>query len=111
MQSMSIDPAAADIGAQVADNASQGLQAGATASTPLTSLLPAGADEVSAQAVAAFTAEAAQLLALNQAAQEELRRAGEAFADIARMYTDVDTTAATSLTGVGLLPGFRMAAG
>ncbi|KZS64719.1 PE family protein [Mycobacterium ostraviense] len=111
MQSMSIDPAAADIGAQVADNASQGLQAGATASTPLTSLLPAGADEVSAQAVAAFTAEAASLLALNQAAQEELRRAGEAFADIARMYTDADAAAATSLTGVGLLPGFRMAAG
>lgn len=108
MQSMSIDPAAADIGAQVADNACQGLQAGATASTSLMSLLPAGADEVSAQAVTAFTAEAAQLLALNQAAQEELRRAGEAFREVARVYSDMDGAAADSLFGVGLPPGIRV---
>lgn len=77
MQSMSFDPAVADIGSQVVNNAFQGLQAGAVAWVSLSSLLPAGAEEVSAWAVTAFTTAATGLLALNQAAQEELRKAGE----------------------------------
>lgn len=76
MQSMSFDPAVADIGSQVVNNAFQGLQAGAVAWVSLSSLLPAGAEEVSAWAVTAFTTAATGLLALNQAAQEELRKAG-----------------------------------
>ncbi|KAA1249205.1 PE family protein [Mycobacterium simiae] len=107
MQPMSIDPAAADVGRQVADNAFQGLAAGAIAATSLMSLVPAGAEEVSAQAVAAFTAEAAQLLALNQAAQEELQQAGKAFSEIARMYSDMDGAAADSFFGVGSPPSIR----
>jgi hypothetical protein len=103
------DSAAGDIGSQIADAAFQGLQGVATAATMLTSLMPAGAEEVSAQAVAAFATEAAQLLALNQAAQEELMRAGQAVAEIARMYSEADATAAGSLVGVGLLWGDRLA--
>lgn len=46
MQSMSFDPAVADIGSQVVNNAFQGLQAGAVAWVSLSSLLPAGAGGV-----------------------------------------------------------------
>jgi uncharacterized protein YukE len=105
MQSMTLDSAAADIGSQITDNAAQGLQAGATASNALTALLPAGAEEVSAQAAMAFSAEAAQMVALNKAAQEELARAGSAIAEIARMYSEADASAAGSLTRVGFLSG------
>ncbi|OSC41403.1 PE family protein [Mycobacterium decipiens] len=100
MQSMSFDPAAADIGSQVVDSAFQGIQAAATASTSLTALSPAGAEEVSAYAAAAFGTAATQMLAMNQAAQEELRRAGEVFTAIARMYSDADTGVARALLGV-----------
>lgn len=107
LRSMTIDPEAANIGSRIADNAAQGIQSGVTASTALTSLLPAGAEEVSAQAVLAFTTEAAHLLALNKAAQEELLRAGSAITAIAQKYADVDATAAGALLGVG----FHRAAG
>jgi PE family len=94
MQSMTFDPSAADIGPQVVDNAAQGLQAGAAAATSFTELVPAGADDVSLRAVTTFAEEAAQLLALNQAAQQELMRVGEAFTRIARMYEETDVLAA-----------------
>lgn len=55
---MSHDPIAADIGTQVSDNALHGVTAGSTALTSVTGLVPAGADEVSAQAATAFTSEA-----------------------------------------------------
>lgn len=42
MQSMSFDPAVADIGSQVVNNAFQGLQAGAVAWVSLSSLCPPG---------------------------------------------------------------------
>ena len=109
MQSLSFDAAVGDIGAQIADTASQGLQGVATTASMLTSMMPAGAEEVSAQAVMAFATDAAQLLALNQAAQEELMRAGQAVAEIARMYSEADASAAGNLVGVGLLWGDRMA--
>ncbi|MCV7198787.1 PE family protein [Mycobacterium angelicum] len=102
MQPMTIGSAAADIGSQISDNAFQGLQAAATASTSLTSLLPAGGEEVSAQAAMSFAADGARMIALNQAAQEELARAGAALIDIARMYADVDAHAAGLLLGAAL---------
>ena len=93
MQSMSFDPVVGDIASQLVDNANLGVQAG-TAAAPLTSLVPAGGEEVSMQAALAFAEDAAQMLALNQAAQLELARAGEALAEIARLYTEVDNAAA-----------------
>ena len=84
MESMSHDPAAGAIGLQLVDIATRGLASGATASAAVTALVPAGAEEVSAQA-AAFAAEGAAALALHTAAQEEIARAGVALTDIARM--------------------------
>ena len=109
MQSMSFDPAAANIGSQVVRGAMQGLQAGVTASPSVTALPPAGADEVSAQAAMAFAAEAAGMLGLNTAAQEELMRTGTAFIDIGRMYSEADAAAAGGLLDVRPVFGYRLA--
>ncbi|UXA07003.1 PE domain-containing protein [Mycobacterium sp. SMC-2] len=100
MQALSFDPAAAGIGSDVVRGAMQGLQAGVTASPSTTALVPAGADEVSAQAALAFAAEATAFLALNTAAQEELVRTGTAVLDITRMYSEVDAAAAGSVLGL-----------
>ncbi|CKO11860.1 PPE family protein [Mycobacterium tuberculosis] len=77
MEKMSHDPIAADIGTQVSDNALHGVTAGSTALTSVTGLVPAGADEVSAQAATAFTSEGIQLLASNASAQDQLHRAAK----------------------------------
>lgn len=92
MEKMSHDPIAADIGTQVSDNALHGVTAGSTALTSVTGLVPAGADEVSAQA--AITSEGIQLLASNASAQDQLHRAGEAVQDVARTYSQIDDGAA-----------------
>ncbi|WP_176358142.1 PE family protein [Mycobacterium persicum] len=98
MDTMSHDPSAGDIGSQLVDIGSQGISAGSTAAmTVLTGLIPAGAEEVSAQAVMAFAQEAASMLASNVAAQEELMRTGSALTNIARMYGDADDSAADAL--------------
>lgn len=97
MESMSLDPAAGDIGAQLVDIAMQGLDSGASALMSLTSLIPAGAEEVSLQAAMAFSAEGAQVLASHTAAQQELMQTGQALMNIAKMYSQVDDTAATTL--------------
>ncbi|VBA39378.1 PE family immunomodulator PE35 [Mycobacterium attenuatum] len=98
MDTMSHDPSAGDIGSQLVDLGSQGVSAGGTAAmTVLTGLIPAGAEEVSAQAVMAFAQEAASMLASNTAAQEELMRTGTALTSIARMYGDADDSAADVL--------------
>jgi PE family len=97
MTSMSHNPAAAVIGTQLIEIATRALAAGATAAPSVTGLVPAGAEEVSAQAATAFSAEAASMLALQRAAQEELIRTGAALIDIARMYAQVDETAAGTL--------------
>jgi hypothetical protein len=98
MDSMSHDPAAGDIGSQLVDIGSQGISAGSTAAmSVLTGLIPAGAEEVSMQAVMSFAQEAATMLAQNAAAQEELMRAGSALTDIARMYGESDDSAAGAL--------------
>jgi hypothetical protein len=70
-----------------------------TVSTSVTGLAPAGADEVSAQAATAFSTAAAQMLALNNAAQGELMRTGAAFTDIARRYAETDAAWAGRLAG------------
>ncbi|WP_289624833.1 MULTISPECIES: PE family protein [Mycobacterium] len=98
MDSMSHNPAAGDIGSQLVDIGSQGISAGTTAAASvLSGLIPAGGEEVSAQAVLAFAQEAATMLAANSAAQEELMRTGSALTDIARMYGESDDTAAGAL--------------
>jgi hypothetical protein len=98
MDSMSHDPAAGDIGSQLVDIGSQGINAGSTAAmSVLSGLIPAGGEEVSMQAAMAFAQEAATMLASNTAAQEELMRTGSALSDIARMYGDSDETAAGAL--------------
>ena len=101
MEPLSYDPAAGAIGLQVVEIATRGLASGAAASGPVTALVPAGADAVSMQAVAAFAAEGAAMLALNTAAQEEVARTGAAFADIARMYAEVDGETAGTLHSAG----------
>lgn len=102
MDAMSHNPAAGDIGSQLVDMSSQGLSAGVTAAmSVLTGLIPAGGEEVSAQAALAFAQEAATMLAANAAAQEELMRTGTALTDIARMYGDADENAAGALTFSG----------
>lgn len=97
MQPMSFDPAVAAVGSQVLDTAAQGIQAGQQVSTGLTALTPAGADEVSLYAVEFFATEANQMLAMNQAAHEELMRAGETLAKIARMYSQADMAASNAI--------------
>ncbi|WP_240316411.1 PE family protein [Mycobacterium persicum] len=97
MQPMSFDPVVADIGSQMADLGIRSLQAAAAAASSVTGLAPAGADEVSAQAAAGFCTQAASILALNQAAQEELMRTGAAFRQVAQSYTEVDEAAAESV--------------
>jgi PE family len=102
MDSMSHDPAAGDIGSQLVDIGSQGVNAGSTAAmSVLSGLIPAGGEEVSMQAAMAFAQEAATMLASNTAAQEELMRTGSALSDIARMYGESDETAANALTFSG----------
>jgi hypothetical protein len=95
---MSHDPAAGDIGSQLVDIGSQGINAGSTAAmSVLSGLIPAGGEEVSMQAAMAFAQEAATMLASNAAAQEELMRTGSALSDIARMYGESDDNAAGAL--------------
>lgn len=90
MQPMTHNPGAIGIGAQVVANGTRGLAAGTTASAAVTALVPAGADEVSAQAALAFAAEGVETLAMNTFAQEELARMGAAVMEIAGVYTAVD---------------------
>lgn len=97
MQPMSFEPAAEGIGAQVIANATQGLATGTTASAVVTGLMPAGVDEVSAQAALAFASDGVEAMAVHSFAQEELARAGAAYVEIAGMYTAVDGATAAEL--------------
>lgn len=97
MQPMSHNPVAVGIGSQVIANGTRGLAAGTTATAEVTALVPAGADEVSAQAAAAFAAEGVETLAMNTFAQEELTRAGAAYMEIAGIYAAVDGANAANL--------------
>lgn len=97
MESMSHDPAAGDIGSQLVDIAGQGLSSGASALPSLTSVIPAGSEEVSMQAALAFVQDATQMLASNSSAQQELMQTGMALMNISRTYSQVDDTAADTL--------------
>lgn len=90
MQSMSHDAAAIGIGARVTANGIRGLATGTAATAAVSALAPAGADEVSAMATAAFAAEAAQTIGINALAQEEIARLGAAVVEIAGAYQTVD---------------------
>jgi hypothetical protein len=111
MESMSHDPAAGDIGSQLVDMAMQGLDSGSAVMMQLTSLIPAGAEEVSMQAAMSFVQEAAQMLASNTAAQQELMSAGMSLIDIAQNYGNVDSQGAESLVLGGPLSGRSLAGG
>lgn len=97
MQNMSFDPVVGDIGAQIVQIGIGSRQAAEDAQPSITSLAPAGADEVSMQASVAFHQAAASLLELHSAAQEELMRTGSALTQIAQTYAEVDQSAADSL--------------
>ena len=97
MQPMTHNPGAVGIGAQVVANGARGLAAGTAATTGVSALVPAGADEVSAQAAVAFAAEGVEALALNTFAQEELARAGAAYVQVAGIYEAVDGANASAL--------------
>jgi len=97
MQPLSHNPGAAGIGAQVVANGARGLATGTAATAEVSALVPAGADEVSAQAALAFAAEGVQTLGMNALAQEELSRAGAAYVEIAGIYEGVDAANAAGL--------------
>jgi hypothetical protein len=99
---MTFDPVVGDIGGQVVQLAVSGLRAADHAQLSITGLAPAGADEVSMQAVTAFQQEAASILDLHQAAQEELMRTGAAFTQISQTYTDADRSAAEAVISSAL---------
>ncbi|MDT5080057.1 MAG: hypothetical protein QOJ80_4694 [Mycobacterium sp.] len=98
MQPMSHNPAAVAVGSQVVANGARGLAGGTAATAAVTALVPAGAEEVSMQAAMAFATEGMESMALNALAQEELTRAGAAYAEAAGVYTTVDGANASVLS-------------
>lgn len=90
MQPLSHNAGAAGVGGQVVANGARGLAAGTAATAQVSALAPAGADEVSVMAAAAFMAEGVQTLGINAMAQEELARAGATVIEIAGVYQAVD---------------------
>jgi hypothetical protein len=96
MQPLEHNPSAVGIGSQVVANGARGLATGTAASAEVSALVPAGAEEVSAQAALAFAAEGLDALAVNSFAQEELTRAGAAYMEIAGIYDAVDGANATN---------------
>ena len=60
-------------------------------------LAPAGADEVSVHAMAAFMAEGVQTLGINALAQEEIARAGATVIELAGVYDAVDAANGATL--------------
>jgi hypothetical protein len=97
MQPMEHNPGAMGVGGQVVANAARGLAGGTTAGAAVTALVPAGAEEVSMMAAAAFAVEGADAIALNAFAQEELARAGAAYMEVAGIYDAVDAANASTL--------------
>ena len=90
MQPLAHNAGAIGVGGQVTANGARGLAAGTAATAQVSALAPAGAEEVSAMATAAFMAEGVQTLGINALAQEEIARAGAAVIEIAGAYQAVD---------------------
>ena len=97
MQPMSVNPGITGIGSQVIANGVRGLAAGTSAGAVVSTLVPAGADEVSAQAAMAFAIEGVEAVASNAFAQEELTRTGAGYLEIGGIYTAVDSANASVL--------------
>ena len=97
MQLMTHNPAATAIGLGIVEHANEGLSACSAAAPAITGVAPAGADDVSAQAAAAFATEGAAALSVITAAYDELIRAGLAVTDITDIYSSVDAGAAGTL--------------
>ena len=98
MQPMQHNPGAVGVGSQVVANGARGLATGTATTSAASALAPAGADEVSAHAALSFASEAAEAMALNSFAQEELSRAGAAYMEAAGIYTAVDGENASVLS-------------
>jgi hypothetical protein len=90
MQPLAHNAGAIGVGGQVTANGARGLATGTAATAEVSALAPAGADEVSVMATAAFIAEGVQALGINALAQEEIARAGAAVVQIAGVYQAVD---------------------
>ncbi|MGB5112318.1 MAG: PE family protein [Mycobacterium sp.] len=98
MQPMQHNPAVLGIGSQVVANGGRGLATGTAATSEAAALVPAGAEEVSVQAVMAFASESIQMAALNAYAQQELARTGAAYLEASGIYTTVDAESAATLS-------------
>jgi hypothetical protein len=98
MQPLEHNPGAIGVGSQVVANGARGLATGMAATTEASALVPAGAEEVSAQAAMAFATEALEANALNAFAQEELARTGAAYIESAAIYNAVDGSGAAALS-------------
>ncbi|EKF25897.1 PE family protein [Mycolicibacterium hassiacum DSM 44199] len=96
MQPLEHNPGAVGVGSQIIANGVRGLAAGTTAGAEVTALVPAGAEEVSAMAAAAFAAEGVEFLGMNAFAQEELARVGASLVEIAGIYNAVDAANAAN---------------
>lgn len=90
MQPLSHNAGAAGVGGQVVANGARGLATGTAATTAVSALAPAGADEVSATAAIMFASEGVQTMGINAMAQEERARAGATVIEIAGVYQAVD---------------------
>jgi hypothetical protein len=97
MAEMSLDSAASDIGSQIGDIAMSGLQAGISAVTTVTGLVPAGSDSVSLQAAVSFATEGMQALQQQASALQELMSTSQAIQQIVQQYASADTGAASAV--------------
>lgn len=97
MQPLSHNAGAVGVGGQVVANGTRGLATGTATTAEVSALAPAGADEVSVMAAAAFMAEGVQTLGINALAQEEIARAGAAVIEVAGVYQAVDGESGATL--------------
>lgn len=97
MQPLSHNPGAIGVGGQVTANGARGLATGTAATSAVSALAPAGADEVSAAAAVTFAAEGVQTLGINALAQEEIARAGASIIEAAGAYQAVDASNSATL--------------
>ena len=95
MQPMEHNPGAIGVGSQVVANGARGLATGTAATAEVSALVPAGADEVSMQAAHGVCYRGPGGDCPQCLAQEELTRAGAAYAEVAGIYTTVDGSTAS----------------
>jgi hypothetical protein len=98
MQPLEHSPEAVGVGTEVVANSAHGLAIAVATGTAVSTLLPAGCEEVSLQAAFAFATDGVQTLAVNVLAQEEMGRAGAAYVEASGIYTTVDEAGASVLS-------------